>query len=362
MNEPSKLDSDIDGRYRTLIESALAAFARTTGISATLTADQPTPLADAAITVDAGNRRFDFIVEVKLNVDRRIALADAKDRVASYGAEGLLITRYITHALAKECREKLGLQFLDTAGNAYLKRDGLYVYVTGERRIAEPFDIPTVTPGTPAWLKIVFALLCRPELRSASYRELAKEARVALGTVGPVIGALEVRRDIAMNANRGARVLLAPARMLKEWADTYPDRLRPKLHKQRFRAERPDWWRNADLSEAGAYWGGEVAAAKLVGDLKPTTCTIYTAPERRRPTLQRLAWKYHLQADTEGNIEILDAFWNFPATEQANDSVPPILVYADLRATLDPRNLEVAKLVHQRYLNDSFGDDVFSPA
>jgi hypothetical protein len=32
------------------------------------------------------------------------------------------------------------------------------------------------------------------------------------------------------------------------------------------------------------------------------------------------------------------------------ETVPPLLAYADLLATLDPRNLEAAKLIHDQYL------------
>jgi hypothetical protein len=30
--------------------------------------------------------------------------------------------------------------------------------------------------------------------------------------------------------------------------------------------------------------------------------------------------------------------------------VPPLLVYADLMATLDPRNLEIAKRIREQYI------------
>ena len=52
----------------------------------------------------------------------------------------------------------------------------------------------------------------------------------------------------------------------------------------------------------------------------------------------------------DGEIEILDAFWNFDDNQPMTPTVPPLLAYADLIATLDPRNLEAAKLIHDRYL------------
>lgn len=33
-----------------------------------------------------------------------------------------------------------------------------------------------------------------------------------------------------------------------------------------------------------------------------------------------------------------------------NDAVPPLLAYADLMATTDSRNLETARMIHDRYL------------
>ena len=61
-----------------------------------------------------------------------------------------------------------------------------------------------------------------------------------------------------------------------------------------------------------------------------------------------------LRADAQGDIEILDAFWNLPPTTDYPDVVPPILAYADLIATLDPRNIEVAKLIREKYIDDAF--------
>jgi hypothetical protein len=52
----------------------------------------------------------------------------------------------------------------------------------------------------------------------------------------------------------------------------------------------------------------------------------------------------------DGEIEILDAFWDFHDTQPMAQTVPPLLAYADLIATLDPRNVEAAKLIHKTYL------------
>ena len=59
---------------------------------------------------------------------------------------------------------------------------------------------------------------------------------------------------------------------------------------------------------------------------------------------------HRLRADPQGQVETLEAFWKLPGADTAPDLVPPLLVYADLMATLDPRNLEVAKQIRAQYV------------
>jgi hypothetical protein len=147
-------------------------------------------------------------------------------------------------------------------------------------------------------------------------------------------------------------------RLFEEWVTNYPIKLRPKLNARRFRAENPEWWKQVDLTGLRAYWGGEIAAHRLTNYLKPTTCTIYIERDQNKaePTrgLAKLVAANRLRADLEGDIEVLDAFWYLPPTIAYPDVVPPILAYADLIATLDPRNLEVAKLIREQYIDNAF--------
>jgi len=86
-------------------------------------------------------------------------------------------------------------------------------------------------------------------------------------------------------------------------------------------------------------------------------CTLYIEPERDEPQLAKALAKFvaanRLRADAQGQIEILDAFWNLPVNTDHPDVVPPILTYADLIATLDPRNIEVAKLIRAQYIDEA---------
>lgn len=335
-----------------VLDEALAALERTTGLKAAIAAHKPTPLtgADATIRITANGKPFQFIAGIK-TVDRAVALAVAKNQLKPYGNRGVLVTPHLTAELANHCRNNLNLHFIDTAGNAYLGAPGLYVFVRGERppKLAGR-PIGTRGGGTTTALRIMFVLLCKPELLNAPYREIAAAAGVALGTVGWVFVDLQNRGYITGGLQKRNRRVLEPAPLLDEWVTNFPIKLRPKLHPRRFHAQDPDWWRQARL-EAGAWWGGEVAAAKLTDYLKPANCTIYLDPQNARDALGMLVKQHRLRADPQGTVEILDAFWNFQLEGPQPDLVPPLLVYADLMATLDPRNLEVAKRIREQHID-----------
>jgi len=66
-----------------------------------------------------------------------------------------------------------------------------------------------------------------------------------------------------------------------------------------------------------------------------------------------LARKVHPIKDDYGNLEVLQKFWNFKPTMAATEDVPvvpPLLVYADLVATGDARNLDAAKMLREQFL------------
>jgi hypothetical protein len=53
---------------------------------------------------------------------------------------------------------------------------------------------------------------------------------------------------------------------------------------------------------------------------------------------------------TAGDIEILKPFWRFDHEFAALGIAPPLLIYADLMATGDDRNIETAEVIYDKYL------------
>ena len=305
---------------------------------------------DAIIELREAKRRLTLFAEVK-HVDRATTLATLKERLAPFDGAGILIAPYLTPELAERCRQ-LDLQFMDAAGNAYVRAPGLYVFIKGEKRPPHVTPIGARGAGTATAVRVVFALLCRPDLLNAPYREIVDATGVALGTVGAVLIDLETRGYITPGTRRRNRRMLQPKRLLEEWVTNFPIKLRRKLNPRRFRAPDPNWWKATQLPE-GAYWGGEVAADRLTGYLKPETFTIYVDPGQGREILTALVVANRLRADPKGEVEVLDTFWRFELGPRYPDLVPPVLIYADLMATLDPRNLQVAKLVRERFIDDA---------
>jgi len=94
--------------------------------------------------------------------------------------------------------------------------------------------------------------------------------------------------------------------------------------------------------------GGEPAAAVLTKFLYPEKITVYG-----RPDFKKLARVVEQPVrDNKGNFELLEPFWNFETEEldEVHRICPPLLVYADLMATGDARNVEVANIIREQYL------------
>src|SRR5437867_5847128 len=124
-------------REARLLDDAIGALTRTTGLKATVNTREPARAkggarVDATVRIEANGKRFRFFAEIK-TVDRAVALATAKNQLRKHGRRGLLVAPYLTAELADQCRKDLDLQFIDTAGNAYLRAPGLYVFVRGGR-------------------------------------------------------------------------------------------------------------------------------------------------------------------------------------------------------------------------------------
>lgn len=117
-------------------------------------------------------------------------------------ADGLLVTDYVNPELAEMMRNQ-GIFFIDAAGNAFVNATPLYIFVKDEKPNKIVRAKPVKRLFKPGGLKLIFALLNNPELEKATYRDMAKAANVALGTVDFVITELKELGFIIDMAKKG---------------------------------------------------------------------------------------------------------------------------------------------------------------
>lgn len=290
-------------------------------------------------------------IEAKVRVTNAI-IGPLVHQFSQIAEHGLLVADYINPIMAENLKA-MDIWFIDTAGNAYINALPVYVYIKGNKLPDNQGTAKILNRAfTPIGLKVVFALLCQPDLVNAPYRDIARTAAVALGTVALVFKDLNQMGYIIDMGARGRR-LKNCKKLMERWMIAYPEQLRPKLETGRYRAPDPNWWQTADLHNLQAYWGGEVAADKMTHYLKPEIITLYVMEE----WAGKLKITNRLRKDPAGDIEILKTFWDVEGGFNRTDIVHPILIYADLIASGDPRNIETAQIIYEQELTEHFREN-----
>jgi len=284
-----------------------------------------------------------YYVQIKKRVTRE-TIGPVEYKFRELKEQGLLLTEYMNPDLALELRKK-GVQFIDTLGNAYINAFPFYIFVRGNKKLDKQRGYAV---GQRAFrktgLKVIFEFLCNPGFEDEPVRQIAEVADVAVGTVDAVFKNL---KEIGFLVDKGkfGRKVLHKDKLLERWVTAYQENVRAKLVIGRYTAKNKYWWEDATLPE-WFYWGGEVAAAKLTKYLKPEIITVYT-----HDTPQKLLIENKLRKEPKGEIEILKAFWGKNKKKEYHDKVHPLLIYADLLAVGDERDLEAAKIIFENDLD-----------
>ena len=255
----------------------------------------------------------------------------------------LFITRYVNPQMAEQLHED-GIEFIDTAGNAFINQPPVYIFVKGNRLTEAAGQVPVKRAFKAAGLRMIYYFLCNPGFENKTYREIAAATDVALGTVDWTMKELKELGFLIEMGKKGLK-LAQKETLLQRWVTAYPEQLRPKQFLGRYRGQH-DWWLQKRLDPQKAQWGGEIAAARLTQYLKPELITIYATTQH----LNQLLLDNRLKKDNTGDVEILERFWKPAEDQQHDDLVHPVLVYADLLATGNQRNLETAKMVYEQHI------------
>lgn len=325
------------------------------GLIAILDREQPTlgrTRADALVRIGYGKQGDTlYAVEVKRWLTPA-NLGPVVTRLRDLGTAAMLVTDYATPQVAEKLKE-LDVPFADTAGNAYLRGPNFLVWLTGRRPHTTHKPPRAGRAWQPTGVKLIFALLCKPDWIALGYRDLAARTGVANGTVGWVMRDLVEQGFLVKTRRRTIpRRLHNRRKLLDRWVEVYTGTFRQTTLLKRYRADTPDWWKNFDTVRHDVLLGGEPAAALLTEYLKPGTVTIYTKPANFRFILE-----HKLREMPDGDVEVRQRFWPFDHEWGHPNLVPPVLIYADLLATGDARCIETAQRVYDGHLARLFAED-----
>jgi hypothetical protein len=182
--------------------------------------------ADARLRLRGEGLPVTYHAEIKRTL-RPATLGPLLAQLEHVPAPALLVTDYATPPVAERLREQ-GVQFVDAAGNAFVQQPGLLVWVKGQRLRDMPKSGDMRGRAFRAsGLQVLFALLCKPEIVDWPYREIARQAGTAHGTVGWVMP--ELPRLGFVGTLKGRRRLLNGPKLLQQWVEAYARTLRPKL-------------------------------------------------------------------------------------------------------------------------------------
>jgi len=333
-------------KEREILNAAKLAFEEKTGFCFKILKFEPAGkiLLDAVVHIHApGGKVKKFYVVIRGFITKD-TIGHVAGQIRRLEKPVILITRHVTPPMAERMKE-LNLAFIDTAGNAYINAPPLFVYIIGQKKKDIPEGGRTSRAFKPTGIKVVFALLCLPELAKAPYRDIARAADVALGTVGWVMNDLK-KMNYMKDRGKYGRKLFNVDNLIDTWIHAYARELRPKLYIGRYGGTKKEWWEKTAWQKTGTFLGGEPAAARLTDYLKPEIITIYGNEE-----INKFLLKNHLRKDPQGKVEIFRTFWNFDYPWNYVELAPPLLIYADLTATADDRNIETARIIYDQYIN-----------
>jgi len=264
----------------------------------------------------------------------------------------ILFADYVTASLANRLRER-EFWFVDACGNAYLEQlGGLFIFTVGCRP-------PRGQPRKGQYFsetgaKVLYYLLYHGPQICATYRDIRQAVGVSLDKISKTFNELRGER-LLISAGRGQYEILNPSKLLDRWSDAYAAKLRSRILLGRFRssfgAEFTKMFEEVGRKKQleGIVVGGEYAGDRLTGYLRARALNLYV-PVNRANAVRRVL---RLAPSQEGNINLYEAFAQSlgePRGRSRPAIAHPVLVYAELLATDDPRCGETALRLKEKHL------------
>lgn len=309
---------------------------------------------DALVKLRTPRRTFTFALEMKRTfLDHALTSALIAEHIRllrKHRLPLLLAARYIPRPTGERLAEA-GVNFVDRPGNIHLKLgDDYYVHLLG-RREARPE--PTARRPSPALIQLFFVLLARPETADLPVRKLGHVAGISKTAAATGRQRLVRLGILARGGNRTYRVTDREL-LVNDFLTGYVQVLRPHLRIGRFRALERDldlFLKNVTRAakRTNVRWGvtGGPAAFALDRFYRGDEIPIFVTPFK--PALQRAL---RLVSDRHGPVTLLRAFGREWAWRGVGDVIVahPWLIYVELLQRGEPRALEAAEQIREKYL------------
>ncbi|NUL46538.1 hypothetical protein F7P69_15220 [Cellulosimicrobium funkei] len=255
----------------------------------------------------------------------------------------LLVGPRVTERSAEGFRS-LGINYIDQAGNAFITFDGVHIDVRG-RRSSRRADThaPRLTRGGVNLFSIkrsqvIFAILSWPELLDGPVREIATTSTVSLGQAQ---GTLDLLMQYGYLDEEKHFAPVRRESLIDHWAASYPSGLGAAAKTGRYSGT----WNGLHVGETGeasVCVSGEAAVPAL---LRAETAVLYT-DEFPTALIRSQRWRRN---DEQPNIFLRRRFWQPPGASAGPGvhNAPWLLVYADLLASNEGRQREVARQLRE---------------
>jgi len=287
-----------------------------------------------------------FYVEVKREL-RAHHLKQLEENAAIH-QPFIVIAENIFPTVKQQLRDNK-IAYLDTAGNIFVHNDQFYVWLDGNKYVNPGTTIKN-RAFTKTGLKVVFYFLTKRTAINETYQQIAAATNVAIGNMKNILDGLKDAGYILQLDEK--RIELINKEALRDrWLSGYREILKPALLIGSYRIgnrEKLLHWRDMPADNNEIFWGGEPAAQLMTDHIRPEILTLYTDNEN-----YPFVTKWKLMPNENGDVKIYRKFWT--DFQQNNINIaPPLLVWADLQLTNDPRNLETAEIIYDKYLKHEF--------
>jgi hypothetical protein len=249
------------GSELSILEKAIEHFTENTSVECTLIIKNREA---TDVKVEIRGKLFSIEVKGEIRDTNKELIVSRIKALSNLGTSHIVIARSISKSASLYLIEN-GVNFIDAAGNCSIKYKDIILRVSGQK--IEKVKTAKSKAFQSSGIRLIYQLLLSPNNVKLSYRELANNAEISLGSVSDIIKELIDKNYILQAGTK--RVLKNSSELLDRWVWAYHELLRPKLIVARMNFTLQQNWQNSIVEFENSLWGGESGAAITTKQLTP---------------------------------------------------------------------------------------------